>query len=129
MIEDYSITVEKLLKVVHRHTTIVKIKCIGAFEFREQDKVRHDFFLTEDSGKNEKELETQRLLKYYGNVPVWNLHIEHEGVRTEHGYGIRPCLIANCHYSDARAGYLKEKQDVKKAKQKEYRQKKKGAKQ
>lgn len=59
------ITVEQLLKIVHRHTTVVKIKCIGAFPYRKEDKVWRDFFITEDSGKNEMEWKTKG---YYGDL-------------------------------------------------------------
>ena len=118
----YEITVEKLFNVVHRYTEPIKIHVVaGAEGF--QDKVK-DFYITENIAKSKEEID--RVLKYYADVPVWNLHIEFDEMRCKTEKVICKSLIAsivaNCHYTDVREGYLREKEDVRKAKRKEYRE-------
>lgn len=123
--DEYEITVSKLLKVVHRYTERIKIYVVGDEESI-KDKVK-EFYLTEDFSKNEEEID--RVLKYYADVPVWNLHVS-----VEQAYSVRyqnsaskgvftvASIVANCHYQDIREGYLREKEDIRKAKAKAYRE-------
>lgn len=119
------ITVEKLFNVVHRYTEPIKIYVVAGVEGC-QDKVK-DFYITQNFAKSQEEID--RVLKYYADVPVWNLHIDFEGVRCKNGEvncgGLIASIVANCHYKDVREGYLREKEDIRKAKRKEYRKKKK----
>ena len=81
-----------------------------------QDKVKQQY-LTTDLAKDQTEID--RMLKYYGDVPVWNLHtlVEHVQMtepRTSHGEYLVASIIANCYYKNAKEGWLREKQDKKK---------------
>lgn len=119
------ITVEKLFNVVHRYTEPIKIHVVGGIEGC-QDKVK-DFYITENFAKSQEEID--RVLKYYADVPVWNLHIEFDATRCKSGEvncrGLIASIGANCHYKDAREGYLREKEDNRKAKMKDYRKRRK----
>lgn len=121
----YEITVEKLFNVVHRCTEPIKIKVIAGAEGL-QDKVK-DFYITENIAKSQEEID--RVLKYYADVPVWNLHIEFDEMICKTGKvnckSLIASIVANCHYKDAREGYLREKEDIRKEKRKEYRERKK----
>ena len=64
--------------------------------------------------------EKERLLKYYKDVPVWNITAWHDVDCREIRYGIE----ARCHYKDVREGYLAEKADLKRTKERERRKKK-----
>ncbi|MBQ3286305.1 MAG: hypothetical protein IJH40_11820 [Ruminococcus sp.] len=79
-----------------------------------------DFYLTKNYNYHDK-AETERLLKYYKDVPVWNITAWHEVDCREIRYGVE----ARCHYKDLREGYLAEKADIKRAKQREYRKRRK----
>ena len=121
----YEITVEKLFNVVHRYTEPIKIHVVAGAEGL-QDKVK-DFYITENIAKSQEEID--RVMKYYADVPVWNLHIDFDGMRCKSGEvncnSLIASIVANCHYKDVREGYLREKEDNRKAKRKEYRERKK----
>lgn len=119
------ITVEKLFNVVHRYTDPIKIHVVPDIEAF-QDKVK-EFYITENFAKSQDEID--RVLKYYADVPVWNLHIEFDATRCKSGevncHGLIASIAANCHYKDVREGYLREKEDRRREKRKEYRERKK----
>lgn len=123
--KEYEITVENLLKIIHRNTERIKIKVIASYEGT-KDGVR-EFFLTENFSKSQEEID--RILKYYANVPVWNLHTEIDNkylfCESQKGNFVVVSIVANCYYKDIRDGYLLEKSDIRKAKAKEYRKIKK----
>lgn len=124
---EYEITVEKLLNIVHRYTERIKIYVVGDRKSIE-DKV-HEFYLTEDFCKNQKEID--RVLKYYAKVPVWNLHVGLDEKLVQDSESlcrtIITSIVANCHYEDMREGFLTEKEDKRKEwqreRQRQYRQK------
>ena len=120
--KDYEITIEKLLRVVHNYTNPIRIYVVVGDERWDCDEARrmHDFELTHCYSYYDKE-ETERLLKYYKDVPVWNLTAWHDVDCREIRYGIE----AHCHYRDVREGYLAEKADKRRAKQREYRKRRK----
>ena len=119
------ITVEKLFNVVHRYTDPIKIRIVPDIETF-QDKVK-EFYITENFAKSQEEID--RVMKYYADVPVWNLHIEFDATRCKSGEvncrGLIASIAANCHYKDVREGYLREKEDRRREKRKEYRERKK----
>lgn len=88
-----------------------------------KDRVSEYYLTTDLSGD---ESETQRILKYYGNVPVWNLHVKFidckrlPGVKRVTGCGIIGAIVANCYYRDVKPYRLIEVKDIKNAKQREY---------
>lgn len=129
---EYEITIEKLLNIVHRYTDRIKIHVVSDRKSME-DKV-HEFYLTENLCKNQEE--TDRVLKYYAKVPVWNLHVglDEELIQEERSLcrTVITSIVANCHYEDMREGFLAEREDKCKERQRErqrqYRQKLKGRK-
>lgn len=115
---EYEITVQKLLKVVHRYTERIKIHVVSDIEMF-KDNQRHEFNITENFSENESEI--NRVLKYYGDVPVWNIHVDIDNAYSGHkGRFSVASIVANCYYSDARDGFLREKDDLRKAKRREY---------
>lgn len=115
---EYEITVQKLLKVVHRSTERIKIHVVSDIEMF-KDNRRHEFNITENFSENESEI--NRVLKYYGDVPVWNIHVDIDNAYSNHkGRFSVVSIVANCYYSDAREGFLREKDDLRKAKRREY---------
>lgn len=129
---EHEITVDKLLKVTHDYTTRIKIYVVGGAEGR-VDGVK-SYYLTEDFSKSQEEIE--RLLKYYADVPVWNLHVSIESAdfvryqdSSKKGAFAVASLVANCHYKDIWEGYLREKEDTRKSKAKAYRERRKAARQ
>lgn len=120
---EYEITVEKLLKIVHHYTEKIVIHVVSDMEMI-QDGAK-EFDITRNFSESQEEMD--RVLKYYGNVPVWNLTAGFEdewfsGVKGGHVV----CYIkVNCHYRDAREGFLREKEDLRKQKRREYRRRRK----
>lgn len=120
---EYEITVEKLLKIVHHYTEKIVIHVVSDMEMI-QDGAK-EFDITRNFSKSQEEMD--RVLKYYGDVPVWNLTA---GFESEHLSGVKGehivCYIkARCHYRDAREGFLREKEDLRKERRKEYRRRRK----
>ena len=120
---EYEITVEKLLKIVHHYTEKIVIHVVSDMEMiRDGAK---EFYITRNFSESQKEMD--RVLKYYGNVPVWNLTagFESELFTDRKGNHIVCYIKARCHYRDAREGFLREKEDLRKERRKEYRRRRK----
>lgn len=122
--KEYEITIEKLLNVVHSYTDPIRIYVIIGDAWLTCEEARgtrrlHDFYLTKAHTEYDDE-EKERLIKYYKDVPVWNITAWHDVDCREIRYGIE----ARCHYKDVREGYLAEKADLKRAKERERRKKK-----
>lgn len=121
--DEHEITVEKLLKVIHNSTERIKIYVVAG-GVTSEDRVR-SFYLTEDFAESQEEID--RVLKYYGDVPVWNIHVEWDDKTCYSSKGIVKgrhvvaSIVANCHYRDIRGGYLSEKEDIRKAKRRKQR--------
>ena len=121
------ITIEKLLNIVHNYTDPIRIEVIMADAWLTCDEAKHmhDFTITERYSYRDKE-ERERLLKYYKDVPVWNLTVWHDGPHcTENGRTYYSGIEAHCHYKDIREGWLAEKADKARERRREYRKKKK----
>lgn len=120
---EYEITIEKLLNVVHRYTEKIVIHVVSDSEMLQDGE--KEFDITRNFSKSQEEMD--RVLKYYGDVPVWNITAgcEHEHIPGIKGGHIVCYIKANCHYRDAREGFLREKEDLRKERRKEYRQRKK----
>ena len=70
--------------------------------------------------------EGNRLLKYYKDVPVWNLTVWMDyGLYSREGRAIYTGIEAHCHYKDIREGYLAERADIKRENRREYYKRKK----
>lgn len=121
------ITVEELISVVHRYTDPIRITVVmeDAWLNYPEAKGMHNFELVHCFRGDTQEEE--RLLKYYKNCPVWNLTVWGDGFfSSEKGKQLLFGIEARCYYKDIREGYLAEKADLKKARQREYRKKRKG---
>lgn len=117
----------KFLRITHYYTERVGIYVVPGDNWQKGD---HDFWLSRDvfngirTGKYVSELE--RLLKYYADVPVWNVCAEwtHEDLHaTGNGRAAVTWLTARCHYNDIRAGLAQEKADRRRAQRREYSRK------
>lgn len=127
----HEITVEKLIDIVHNYTDPIRIRVVmgNAWLTCEEAKRMHDFVLTDNlSYLNKKECE--RILKYYKDVPVWNLTVWTDGpVRTEKGRTFYAGIEARCDYKDMREGWLAERADRDRERKRAYRKRKKEEKQ
>lgn len=87
--------------IVDNYTEIEKIKGL---------KRMKNFYLTQDLNS-----EKERILKYYGNAPLWNLHVDfstwcgHTSGAKYNYSGLGYVLVANVHFSDILEGFLREK--------------------
>lgn len=113
---DYEITASKLLKVVHRTTERIKIRVVSDAAMIVDRQ--HEFYLTENFASRD---EMDRVLKYYGDTPVWNIHVKFDyAFDYSKGRGVIAAIVANCYYSDIREGFAREKADKKRARRREY---------
>lgn len=125
--KEYEITIEKLMRVVHNYTDPIRIRVVigGAWQTCDEAKHMRDFFLTKCYSYRDTE-EQGRLLKYYKDVPVWNLTVWTDGFySSEKGRTMYMGIEAHCHYEDIREGWLAEKDAERKAKRAEYRKRRK----
>ena len=115
---EYEITIKQFNGFVHSYTERVQIRVVTRYGDGSKGK---DFLLTDNLTGSEEE--TERVLKYYGDVPVWNLHVDTKWVSNypKRGHLTMSMLVANCYYKDIEEGYLREKADIRNAKQREYR--------
>lgn len=121
------ITIEKLMNIVHNYTDPIRICVVmgDAWLTCDEAKRMRDFVLTERYSYRNKE-EEERLLKYYKDVPVWNLTvwIDNSPFAMEYGRPLFMGIEARCHYKDLREGWLAEKADKERARKREYRKRK-----
>ena len=108
---EYEITIEKLLKFYHQFTETLMIHVVND-KWIDCKKIKGlkrlgDFYLTCNAYKD-----TERLLKYYKDVPVWNLCacLENNGRNS-----VKACLHVHCYFSDCMEEFLKEREDLKKS--------------
>lgn len=114
-------TPQQFIDFTHESTERMAIRVIidrANFEEVKGLKRLTDFYLTDDLYADQ-----ERILKYYGDAPLWNLHVSWDtfhGAKKGTSYrGINYVLVANVHFSDIMEGYLKEKKDRKKNKNNE----------
>ena len=121
--DEYEISISKLLNVVHSGTELIKIRVVADAAMFE-DKMR-ECYLTNNFSESREEID--RVLKYYGDVPVWNIHVDFENTLNypKKGRSVMAAIVANCHYRDIREGLLREKEDIRKEKRREYRRRRK----
>lgn len=121
------ITVEELISVVHKYTDPIRITVVmedAWLTYPEAKRMRNFELVHCFSGDMQEE---ERLLKYYKNCPVWNLTVWGDGFfYSDNGKQLLFGIEARCYYKDIREGYLAEKADLEKARQREYRKKRKG---
>ena len=123
----YEITIGRFLNIVHNYTDPIRINVIVEEErvTCPEAKHIHSFKLVDHLTPYDRE-EINRLLKYYKDVPVWNLCVwTEQDCEYQKGRYIRMGIEAQCHYRDIREGYLAEKADVAREKRKQYRKRKK----
>lgn len=123
----YEVTVEKLLRLVHSYTDPIRICVVMGDAWLTCDEAKHmrSFELTHCLNRRD-EAEEARLLKYYKDVPVWNLTVWVDGMHCDpKGRAMYMGIEAKCHYKDVREGYLAEKADRRREQQREYRRRRK----
>lgn len=128
----YALPLWQLMRVIHKYTVRLRVDVIIGTEYVNHPRL-HNFALTNDafhgfngvSGR-EKTKEIERLLKYYADVPCWNISADLEqvpgymmGARYHGGYCVTPVIVARVHYKDIEEGYLREKKDIRCAKRRE----------
>ena len=121
------ITIERLMNVVHNYTDPIRIRVVmgNAWLTCEEAKHMRDFYLTERYGYTDA-AERERLLKYYKDVPVWNLAVWMDcDLYSKYGRAIYTGIEAHCNYKDIREGYLAERADIKRESRREYYKRKK----
>ena len=104
LIGECEIPLWKFLRITHYYTERVGIYVVSGDDWQKGD---HDFWLTEDVFKGIRQgqyvAELERLLKYYADVPVWNVcaewkHTDLTG--SGNGRGAVVCLTARCYMKD-----------------------------
>ena len=125
--KESEITIERLMNVVHSYTDPIRIKVVMGDAWLKCDEAKHmhDFYLTERYGYTDV-AEGERLLKYYKDVPVWNLVVWMDcDLCSKNGRAIYTGIEAHCYYRDIREGYLAERADIKRESRREYYKRKK----
>lgn len=128
--EDF--TIKQFLNSIHRYTERVDIVIVndlygaGNKYRRVPETLSEDVFKGNDYGEKEE----KRLLKYYGDVPVWNVCARIVNVCDCHnfrhnGMPYVPAIIGHVHFSDIKDGWEKEKTDNARRKRAEYRMRRK----
>ena len=100
------ITIERLMNVVHNYTDPIRIRVVmgNAWLTCEEAKHMRDFYLTERYSYTDV-AEEKRLLKYYKDVPVWNLAVWMDcNQYSKNGRAIYTGIEAHCKYKDIREG-------------------------
>lgn len=137
------ITLRQFLDVIHYWTEWVQINVVNDIYSTDRKYPR---YLSEDVFGDEQDSdnwhirkifpERDRLLKYYGDAHVWNVHAE---IKSVYGHikgkqccdWAAPVIIANVAFSEVRDAWLREKADIQREKKrirdKERREKKKKA--
>ena len=73
-------------------------------------------YITDDLTESQREID--RVLSYYGNTPVWGIHIEQAETKKsicdmpKNGCIITFAIVANCYSSDIIEGYKLEQSDL-----------------
>lgn len=113
------ITIDQLLKVAYDTSQRIKIYVVG--DGQEQNlHMKHGFYLTRNLTGCVSE--TERVLKYYKDVPVWGLHVEVESTGPVHKLNekkkgefavtsVIASIVVYCHYGDIIGRRHKETQD------------------
>lgn len=121
---EHHIPLWKFLRITHYYTERVGVYVVSGDNWQPGD---HDFWLSRNvfkgirSGEYLEELE--RLLKYYADVPVWNVCAEwtnEDMYASGNGHTAVTWLTARCNYDDIRAGLAQEKADRRREQRREY---------
>lgn len=119
---EYHIPLWKFLRIIHYYTERVGIYVVAGENWKSGE---HDFWLSRDAFKGintgENWTELERLLKYYADVPVWNVCAEwtYDEFNGD-GHHAVTWLTARCYYCDIREGLAREKADRRREQRREY---------
>lgn len=125
----------QLMRCVHIYTERLRIDVVigdAWLEEKNEGKRRrlHDFVLTEDAFIDYKHgvpydssKEIERLLRYYADAPCLNVVANFKTIQSwqmKDGFrgrdAVTPIIVARVHYRDIREGYLREREDIRKEK-------------
>ena len=118
------ITLKKLIRLVHNSTEDLDIRIVSGGRATDgiSPRIIPDYLETDVYGDYkycEENPKVQRILRYYGGCPCWNLVAKLK----RDGKGVYPCLEVHIHFRDIRASWLQEREDKKKEKSRKYRHK------
>lgn len=138
--KDHKLPLWQFLGSIHWFTELVKIHVVIGDAWIDEDRRLSDFYLTENAFRGVFQgdySETERLLEYYADAPIWNVcatftsfpydHHGYDGKRLE-GHHVTSCIVAHVHFRDIRDAWYREKADIQRRKKNEQRQKRKEAK-
>ena len=125
---EYEVTLKQIIQVTHGYTEILQIDIVRDW-WSEEDlpkgckqipsKLSENVFGTSPQreghgghGSLQSE-EVKRILKYYGDCPCWNLVTR---IHNTDWLGVVPVLEVHIRFSDIRASFIQERQDMQKEK-------------
>lgn len=124
---EHQIPLWKFLRIIHYYTERVGIYVVSGGNWQPGER---DFWLSKDVFKGisdgQYQAELERLLRYYADVPVWNVCAEwtNDGLRANgNGQSAVTWLTARCHYYDIREGLAQEKADRRREQKRQYERK------
>lgn len=121
------ITIRQFLNSIHRYTECVRLRVINDVHDGKKapDYLSMDIFAPrEGEKKGFGEEEERRILEYYGEAHVWNvhadLHMYHGHIPKEIGnVWFTPCIEANVSFSEVRDAWYREKADIQREKRRQ----------
>lgn len=120
---DGYITIRQFLKSIHRYTEWVRIQIINDVLGEKAPSYLSDnvFVLQKGEISNFGQKEEERILKYYGDAHVWNIHACIECVYGYISYQnnsnwYAPVIEANVSFSEVRDAWHREKADIQREK-------------
>lgn len=122
---EHEITIRQLISFVHCYTEILKIYIVRDYSSCKDlpkgckniprllsDNVYQTGYYTHGDPKCK---EVERLLKYYGDCPCWNLAAEIVPVNYKFN---TPIIVAHVQFRDLKAAYIQERKDIMKERRK-----------
>lgn len=122
------VTLKQIIKVAHGYTEILQIDIVRDWVSESDmpkgckqipNKLSENVFgtspqrvITGGHG-NPRSEEVKRIIKYYGDCPCWNLVTR---IHNTDWLGVVPVLEVHIHFSDIRASFIQERQDIQKEK-------------
>ena len=125
---EHEVTLKQIIKLTHGYTEILQIYIVRDWVSESDmpkgckqipNKLSENVFGTSPQrvvsgghGSLQSE-EVKRILKYYGGCPCWNLVTR---IHDTDWIGVVPVLEVHIHFSDIRASFIQERQDMQKEK-------------
>lgn len=123
--KEHEIKLKDFLNAVHCYTEVVRINVVGCYSSKygkslPSYELSSDVFETKGARNGSRETaDCKRLMKLYGDVPVWNIHASVEPFDWR-GRVFCAVINANVHAEDVYEIALAEAEENRKAKRREY---------